>query len=185
MKSKSKVKSKIAKYKDIRDDLARSNQVAPYMIVNDKVLVSISLAKPRTVEELFDVDGVNVEFISKYGNLFLEKERKTPQKDVSSRTTTSQKSYELFLQGDSLPQISIKRNLKQLTVESHIINQLQDNPTHIDRKRLGITQQLLTRVSNALEQVGKNRLRPIKELLDLDHGDTISYFQIKICLIIL
>ncbi len=66
------------KYKKIRDHLAKINMCAPYMIINDKVLSNITQTKPKTVEELYNIDGVSNDFICKYGQYFIEKKKINP-----------------------------------------------------------------------------------------------------------
>ena len=49
---------------------------------------------------------------------------------------------------------------------------------------MGITQDMIERVKVAVEQVGKNRLRPIKDILDDDKDkEKVSYFQLKTCIL--
>lgn len=171
--------SKISrKYKYIRDKIAKFKNVSPYMIINDKVLASISEYKPTTPEELINIDGVSTDFVQKYGDIFISISTK---KGSTKKGSTKVVSYEMFKNGDSVESISKMRGLKSMTVESHISDMLSENPSEIDCKRLGITDDMVASVSRVVESVGKSRLRPIKDMLGAD----FSYFQIKICLILL
>lgn len=165
------------KYKSIRSKIAKFENVSPYMIVNDKVLAEISSHEPKTISELFDIDGVSSDFICKYGKIFIS------VFDTSTRkSSTKDTSYTMFQEGDSINKISKIRGLKEMTIESHVIDKLTENPSEIDHKRLGITDTMIAQVSQAVSTVGKERLRHIKVFLE-DTGIQISYFHIKICLI--
>jgi len=179
----SKKCSATKQYLDIRKQLAVFNKVSPYMIVNDKVLADISNANPQTMTDLMMIDGVSNSFIVKYGDFFIgvvEKKRES----AGSSSTTKDTSYAMYQSGKSIDNIVSSRCLKRMTIESHITDKMGENPKDIDRKRVGINDEVLERISNAVKTVGKARLRPIKDIVDLDGGKKLSYFQIKIALIL-
>lgn len=192
-KRNSPVSSK--KYKTIRNHLAKLHNVSPYMIANDKVLYNICVKNPNTLTELFDIDGVSNDFICKYGSFFVsdsvsdsasdsvKNTVKNPSKNSGS--TTKDESYSLYQQGKTIKEICGIRGLTITTVESHIISKLTVNTDEIDKDRIGITDTVLKRISQAVSEVGKDRLRPIKDVLDNEKGGKLSYFQIKVALILL
>lgn len=179
---KSTVSPSLKKYKKIREHLSKMNGCAPYMIINDKVLSNITQTKPKTVEELYNIDGVSNDFICKYGQYFIEK------KDTSSskKSNTKEESWNLYQSGKSIKEIAEIRSLKDLTIESHITDKFSEDTKSINIKRIGINQNMIDRVIVATNQVGKTRLRPIKDILDTD-GSTrkISYFQLKTCILLI
>ena len=179
----SKQCSATKQYLDIRKQLAVFNKVSPYMIVNDKVLADISNANPQTITDLLMIDGVSNAFITKYGDFFIgvvEKKRASS----GSSSTTKDTSYKMYQSGKSIDNIVSSRGLKRMTIESHITDKMGENLKDIDLKRVGINDEVLKRISNAVKKVGKARLRPIKDIIDLDGGKKLSYFQIKIALIL-
>jgi ATP-dependent DNA helicase RecQ len=174
------------KYKTIRAYLAKLHNVSPYMIVNDKVLSNISARKPQSIDELFNIDGVSNDFICKYGNFFVEKEPvKAKPKKKSSPSSTKETSFAMYMNRQSITDIAAERELKVLTIEAHITSKLAENPDSIDQKRVGITSNMLERLSLAVHEVGKDRLRPIKDVLDQENMKKFSYFQIKVGLLLL
>ena len=173
-----KKNSRSQKYKMIRDHLAKLHNVSPYMIVNDKVLSRISEIKPQTIENLFNIDGVNHEFICKYGSFFVEEKKKN-----SLCSSTKDISFQMYQKGKTISEIATERKLKDLTIEAHITSKLRENPENIDRKRIGLTPNMLERLSIAVLEVGKDRLRHIKDFLDNENSEKISYFQIKVGLL--
>ena len=170
-------------YLDIRKQLSVFHKVSPYMIINDKVLADISAANPQTVSDLLMVDGVSNAFINKYGDFFIGVVEK--KRSRGSPSTTKDTSYALYKSGKSVAEIVASRSLKKMTIESHITDKMSENPKDIDRKRVGITDNTLKRIKKAVKKVGKSRLKPIKEVVDFDGGKKLSYFQIKIGLVLL
>uniref|UniRef100_A0A6C0LX34 DNA 3'-5' helicase n=1 Tax=viral metagenome TaxID=1070528 RepID=A0A6C0LX34_9ZZZZ len=171
------------KYLDIRKQLADAYNVSPYMIVNDKVLADISATNPQTIAELLTVDGVSDDFISKHGVCFVGISEKSRSPTKSSNTKDM--SYNLYKSGKSIDEIIIIRKLKKMTIESHITDKMSENVKGIDKKRESINDVALSRIRDAVNEVGKTRLRPIKDILDLDGGKKLSYFQIKIGLLLI
>ena len=183
--SENKQEPTLKKYKTIRDRLANLENLAPYMIINDKILTEVSNIKPKTLEELLQIDGINNDFVCKYGSFFIGEEKEKRQIQTKNTEKHSEKSdsvsFSMYQSGKNIKEISIERDLKIMTIESHITNKLSENPSSIDKKRIGLTDDVLKKISLAVSQVGKNRLRPIKDILDED----ISYFQIKVALCLL
>lgn len=157
--------------KEIREKISKENNIAPYVIINDKVLENIDKVNPTTLEELMLVDGVNMTFISNYGEMFLSK--------PSSRVNTNEVSYDLYKSGKTIEQIAKIRNFTKETIERHIVSIYKENHFLIDEKRAQITEEVRNKIKEAVLIVGKDKLRPIKDIV----GNDISYFQIHICLI--
>lgn len=174
----------ISKYKIIRTKLAEIENVPPYMIVNDRILTDISNKNPKTLNELLQIDGINTDFICKYGGSFIGEEFK--KKSKKSENKSYEVTYEMYQSGKNINQIATERGIKTLTIESHIVTKLTENPNFIDKNRICLTDDILKRISTVVLQVGKDRLRPIKDKLDEEHNKIqISYFQIKIGLILI
>ena len=62
---------KLTEYENIRKKIALEFNISPYMIINDNVLQQISNVKPTSSEELLMIDGINMNFVIKYGKFFL------------------------------------------------------------------------------------------------------------------
>jgi len=178
--------NKLVEFKKIREKLAKENKIAPYMIINDKVLERIVNAEPTTILDLSQIDGVCNEFIFQYGQYFLAdlfKNVKTSSKSTSSsktsKSSTQAESFSMYSDGLSIAQIAKNRGLTPFTVEGHIVSKLAENPQSIDEVKIGLTENVKKQLTNAIEKVGKDKLKPIKDLVDTK----ISYFQIKTFLI--
>ena len=155
----------------IRNKLADKHKINRSVFLNETVLKNIENANPKSIEELWLIDGISEEFLVKYGSDFI----KTKSSSTSSSSSTINKTYELYKQGKSISEISNERNLTEKTIEDHISSKWYSNPEEINREYAKITQSIEDEIKNAIEQVGTDKLRPIKDLVN----NSINYFQIK------
>ncbi len=131
-----------ALYKELRDlrlQLAKVENLAPYMVFSDATLKDIARRIPLDDNEFADVNGVGVHKQDKYGQEFLKvtnlfKEDRTA--DFAYRTTTSKKTkkkkstggltdtvmetVEAYWNGSSVEEIATRRGLKVDTILSHL-----------------------------------------------------------------
>ena len=59
--------------KEIRKVLSEKYSIIPSMFINDRVLMNIHENKPKTINELWMIDGISEEFIMLYGDEFIKK----------------------------------------------------------------------------------------------------------------
>jgi ATP-dependent DNA helicase RecQ len=179
------------RYRTIRDELARKENVAPYTIVNDMVLASIVRTKPIDMESLLEIDGINNDFICKYGMSFISPTKVSGTKVSGTKVSatkvsatkvsgTVQTSFTCFQKGKSIKEIAKERKLTQNTVEKHIVESLEQDPSLIDKNLLGLTSELLDKIYEAATKLSMDKLRPLKDEL----GNAVSYFQLKVGLIL-
>ena len=100
--------SSIKRLESIRSQLARENNIAPYMIASDSILDIISKSKPKDISDLIDLDGISHNFVVNYGNYFI-----TPS---SNKSTTANESYNLFKNGVSVNNIAKQRGRRQVAL---------------------------------------------------------------------
>jgi ATP-dependent DNA helicase RecQ len=55
-----------------RLELAKRQNLPPYIIFHDKTLIQMTQIKPQTLEQMSKISGVGQNKISKYGQIFLE-----------------------------------------------------------------------------------------------------------------
>lgn len=173
------------KYDYIRSQLSIVNNIPKYMILSENILDEIKRVKPSTFMELYNIDGISNDFISKYGTYFIIKKNDKRQNTNANKTTkTTKTSWDMYAKGYSIEYITKTRCLKRLTIESHIIDELSINTNLIDKQRIGLTDEHISRLNKAVNVVGVKRLKTIKKYVDKDnHNTCISYFQIKVFLI--
>lgn len=173
-----------------RTRAAEVENVAPYMIVNDKVLSRIALIRPTTVSELNNIDGVATEFALRYSKQITDifkgetrigttRAKRTPRKSGSS--SSAQESMRLFQEGQSVSDICSARGLSVSTVQNHLCSVWEGSPENMDCERIGLTTEVYDEIVAAVGRVGTDKLRPIKDLVSAN----TSYLHIKAALILL
>lgn len=156
----------------LRKQLSNDYNINPYMIISDNVLKQISLKKPQNIKELWFIDGVSQEFILKYGNYFIFNNNTKKEDNQKSYDI----SYNMYNNGKSISEIADERNLKCVTIEKHLIRKWTETRENIDLDRLGLNQPIINEIKEAINIVGKNKLKPIKNIVNKN----ISYFYINI-----
>ncbi|MFP4444249.1 MAG: HRDC domain-containing protein, partial [Spirochaetia bacterium] len=61
----------VKKLKNLRTEIARENNVPPYIVFSDKTLREMAAVKPESSEELLTVSGVGEKKLDAYGPRFL------------------------------------------------------------------------------------------------------------------
>ncbi len=60
------------KLRSMRMDLARAENLPPYVVAHDSVLKRLAKSKPMTKEEMIEIDGIGERNFDKYGVYFLK-----------------------------------------------------------------------------------------------------------------
>ena len=117
------------RFRTLRREIAASNEVPAYVIFGDKSLKEFASKLPVTKEEILDINGVGLVKYEKYGEPFLElskgikeefNEKLKEKAPLKKLTKTYLDTYELVLEGNSLENISQKRDLGITSILSHI-----------------------------------------------------------------
>jgi ATP-dependent DNA helicase RecQ len=164
-----KIENKLIK---IRDIMCKKYNVDQLTFLNDKILKNIEIANPKTLEELWLVDGITEAFIINYGSEFINKITET--KKNRSKNTVDE-TYNLYKEGKSISEIASQRNLTEITIENHIIEKWKNNKSEISKNYCKLTPTIENEIINAISKVGIDKLRPIKDIV----SKNISYFQIR------
>ncbi|MCS1351537.1 DNA helicase RecQ [Mechercharimyces sp. CAU 1602] len=186
--------------RQVRKQLAQDEGVPPYVIFNDASLREMSIRLPQTEEEMLLIKGVGTEKWKRYGLLFIEAiqtflqhhpdfittldpipvetQLLTPQtKENDNKEASHLLTLAQFQQGASITAIANERQLKERTVEAHLLRSAQEG-FEINWDRL-IPEQHEALILAAYNQLQEVKLKPIKENLP----STIEYGTIKAVLI--
>ncbi|MDP4164257.1 MAG: RQC domain-containing protein, partial [Bacillota bacterium] len=181
----------------VRKKIADAAKVPPFVVFSDSALKDMCAKLPRSREEMLNVSGVGEHKLNKYGNDFIvaiidycEKHpdripqigsaAAPPPKTKKQATGDSHlETLKMHQKGMGLSEIANIRDLAVSTVENHLIDCAQQG-MEVDFKAL-IPKEYLSLLEQAVEKAGRDRLKPIKELLP----DEISYFMIKAYLYLL
>lgn len=181
--------------RNVRRMIAEKEKVPPFVIFSDTALKDMCVKLPMSRPEFLQVSGVGEHKLDKYGEEFIVAivdychkypERMAERVGISEQATSKSVkkvakdshliSYELFRKSHSVRDIARKRELSVNTVENHLIL-CSEQGLDIDLMA-EIPDDYLTLLQNAVEKVGMEKLKPIKEQLPKE----ISYFMIKIYL---
>ncbi|MGY8943323.1 MAG: HRDC domain-containing protein, partial [Flavobacteriales bacterium] len=119
------------KLRELRDDIAKSLEIAHFQIFTQETLYALCDDLPRTEKELLKVVGMGKTRVSKYGEEILEaievycKENginRLNEQKKEDKKPTKQISFELFKAGLSIKEISKERSLTAGTIENHLAN---------------------------------------------------------------
>lgn len=192
------------KLKDIRHQIAVEKNVPPFVIFHDVTLKEMSAYLPQSKDEFLTIKGVGLRKYESYGDNFInvikeyckEKDinideiRARLQEDFDQREYGNQKqsnsdnlnkyeeTYNCYLEGVSLYEISQKRGFTEDTIIKHLIK-CQEDDKHVDWSKFIDNSEKENKILAVANEVGIDRLRPIKDLLPED----ISYSDIKIVLL--
>ena len=171
---------------DLRNKIANENFIAPFIVFSDVSLKQMSTFYPTDAESMLKIEGVGLNKLVKYGNVFIEAisdyvsknnidvQDLAPTKKVKApKQDTKLVSYEMFSNGMSIEDIVNERGLTRITIEGHLIDCLEkgmdlnlEKYVHTEYK---------DEILKAIEEIGTEKLKPIKEALPED----VSYFDIK------
>jgi ATP-dependent DNA helicase RecQ len=178
--------------REVRKKIAETEGVPPFVIFSDAALKDMCAKLPKTSEEFLQVSGVGEHKLQKYGLQFIQGIREFLQNNHGYRseiepepaaakkpskkavTDSHLETLTLHQQNLSIEEIAEKRELAVSTVENHLLQcaqqKLEVNFTNL------IPNEYLPLLEKAVEEAGRERLKPIKELLP----EEVSYFMIKI-----
>jgi ATP-dependent DNA helicase RecQ len=177
--------------RELRKQIAANEKVPPFVIFSDQTLQDMCAKLPQTAEEFLNVKGVGAQKQERYGGIFIEaiiqfceehpdrqretvdKPVQTPKKVKVDSEASHIVSYEMYKQGHTIQDIAKERELSPQTVENHLFRCINDG-MEVNWEEL-LPSQYEPLIEQAIEEVGAEKLKPIKEQLP----DEISYFMIK------
>ena len=178
---------------EIRDSMAKKYSYLPINFINNRVLLNIHDIKPKTIDELWVIDGISQEFIVNFGNEFMSKYGNLTYSNSVSRKTASsntEKKPTQQLRNDILNYINQGKNIIDIidltgknreTIERHILYIFEKyENVDIECDLFEYTDKIEKEINDAIKIKGVERLKPIKEMVSND----ITYSQIKLCMLI-
>ena len=171
---------------DLRMKVANESNVAPFIIFSDASLKQMSTFYPTDAESMLKIEGVGLNKLVKYGNRFIEtisdyvsknnikvSNLAKPQKTKTQKQDTRLITYEMYTNGMSIEDIASERGLTRISIENHLIDCLEKG-MDLDLTKYVHTE-FKTEIEKAINDIGIEKLKPIKEALPED----VSYFDIR------
>lgn len=175
------------KLRGLRKEIAQRNNIPPYIVFADSTLREMSRQLPADQHAMLAVKGVGQRKFEQYGGLFLELIREyaaangitlQPGKPAGEKargheTPSHLMTLNLYRAGCTLQEIAGQRNLSEVTIQAHLVRCGAEGH-HIDWNDF-IPPQYEALILQKIEEVGAQKLKPIKEALPAE----IDYFAIK------
>lgn len=176
--------------RDLRKQIAIENNVPPFIIFSDFCLKEMATYFPTNSDSMLNISGVGANKLENYGDIFIEAIKdftsknnitipKTTKNILKSKKANINKedtkiiSYNLYKEGKTINEIANIRGLTKQTIEEHLLYAYENN-MDIDLDKY-INKDLEKDVYDAINKIGFEKLKPIKECIARD----ISYFEIK------
>lgn len=180
---------KLLSLMNLRNKVAKKHGLIPASFMNDRIVMNINDAQPKTISQLWKVDGISNEFIMSQPCLdFMEEYVKTNHKKKSNNSnkkgklSNRDKVFSLYKKNISIKEISKTLNLKPITIENHLFHILEFyEDVDIEPDYFDLSEEREEIIKKAILKVGTMYLRPIKDILP----DDVTYAQIKLCILIM
>lgn len=176
------------KLRFLRKHLADKQNLPPYIIFSDKSLKEMATYFPQTSGQFSQITGVGTEKLRIYAKPFLQEiidyckplgigptlkykpKRTKPKRGISDTVAITLGFYR---EGKTIEQIAEKRGLTEGTIHTHLQQAYyKGEPIIIDKF---IAPEKQKRILQAFEELGYDRLAPVKEKL----GEDYSYAEIR------
>lgn len=194
--------------KEIRREIAETEKIPPYMVFGDNTLKEMSARLPMIEDELLDISGVGLKKISSYGEQFLNpiinyvnekgietnfvikkdnnykntEEKDSRKKFISDKKKSFEVTIDMLKTGKNFKEIAKERDISLNTAISHVNTYLAEGNKidfEIDFDSV-FTKREEDEVLEAIDRVGFNKLKPIKEEVSEEISyDTIKYVILK------
>lgn len=181
--------------RSLRSNIARRENVPPYIILSDLALQEMATYLPQSLDELRLISGFGDVKLARYGREFLEavktysgknglasrmqqkspkRERKTKgeRQSIPRSSDTAKESFTMYRLGKTVSEIAELRGLATGTIEGHLSFYIYKGEMELTEL---VTPEKLQPIKDAVENYGAEKLSPVKEVL----GDDFSYGEIK------
>ncbi len=161
--------------RDLRRGIAAMEGVPAYRVFDDKTLLAIVRARPRTAAEMRNVTGVGEVKLQAYGGKFLSAIREfldanPPTPGLSPRKSAA---FELFRAGTPIVDVMHQVQIARSTASDYLCQYIAaERPRDISA---WVSDDVYQEVCVAVQEVGVDRLKPIFEYL----GGQVSYDDIR------
>tara|TARA_B100000795_G_scaffold117593_1_gene87481 strand:- start:3157 stop:5163 length:2007 start_codon:yes stop_codon:yes gene_type:complete len=170
--------NKIVKLKNIRNKIANKHTILPSVFMNDKVVSNINDKAPKNIIELLKIDGISEDFVTNYGLEFMKEVMKKKKHNKNPKKTV----FKLYKEGKTMKEMADIMEVKLRTIEQYVLDVFENNDdADIDCDYFNLTEEMEEEIKIAIKKVGKDKLRPIKDIVN----SKITYGQIKLCMLIM
>ena len=105
--------------KTVRADVARRENMMPYLVFSDSSLLDMARRQPTNINEFLQVIGVAEKKAVRFGKRFIGEIRKFKGMSATEKGATYKETLILFNSGCSAAEIAAIKNVKEATVMNH------------------------------------------------------------------
>jgi ATP-dependent DNA helicase RecQ len=184
----------------LRKKVAQQAEIPPYVVFADSTLREMSKFYPQDKDAMLEIKGVGEQKYEKFGRIFEEEikrfvtengieidkssnliessQRKPSSVGTRNKTSAGEPShlftYKLFMEGVSIKEIAKERKMSAITIQNHLFKCAEEEDVEIDWDAF-IPREFEDAIIQAVEEVGSEKLKPIKEALP----EEVDYMAIK------
>jgi len=159
-----------------RSELAKANDLAPYMVFHDATLMEMITTLPQTKAQFSNISGVGKHKLELYAEDFLAVITEHASKSGQASQDIGETLF-LFKSGKTIEQISTELQLKMSSIYQHLATAIQSNDIELNQV-VDLTEREINHIHESwlsLDELEQNRLKPLYQLLD----EHYSYEQLK------
>jgi ATP-dependent DNA helicase RecQ len=163
-----------------RRNTARDQGMAAFLVLPDTALDALCAAKPSTLQTLRAVSGFGDKKVERYGREILDAFQRFNQGERASNNWQAAASkpredtVQLLEEGRTFEEIAQIRGRKISTVVDMVAKLMEEGEIEYDAK--WIKPERYGQIATAVQQFGKERLKPVKEALP----EEITYEEIRL-----
>ena len=163
-----------------RRNTARDLGVAAFVVMHDTALDALCVTKPKNLRELRAVSGFGDKKVERYGNEILEalqrfnKGERASAEWHTAASNPREDTLQLLRAGRTFEEIAQIRGRKVSSVVDLVIKLVEDGEVAFEAKWLRAER--YAQIAAAVQQFGKERLKPVKEALPED----VTYEEIRL-----
>ena len=151
-----------------RTELAREQEVPPYVIFHDATLMEMMEYRPQTMEQMGRISGVGQKKLEAYGEAFLDVLANYDGGSLSTEvhSDTVDETLQLFRKGMSVDEIAHGRELKAETIYSHLAKGIEEGVVEL-KKVVNMNDKEISSIQEMILNLGEGtRLKPVFDALD-------------------
>jgi ATP-dependent DNA helicase RecQ len=148
-----------------RQEIARTQNVPPYVIFHDSTLMAMIENRPISLDQLANLPGIGKRKLELYGKEFLEVLKEYYNAQPSTALDSVSFTLDLFKQGYDVEKVAEKRGIKQETVYIHLSKVLENGEIQLNEVITLPSEEIKTikSVFLNLPEDQKNTLKPVYE----------------------
>jgi ATP-dependent DNA helicase RecQ len=152
-----------------RRNTAKEKGIAAFVVLHDSALVDLCLCKPSTLQELCRVSGFGDKRVEMYGKEILEVLRhfregaRASNEEKQKASSPAKETLRLLEEGRTLVEIAQIRSRTLRAVVSLVADLIERGETEFQPNWL--TAERHNQIAAACQQLGMDRLKPLKEAL--------------------